>query len=364
MIGGEALIPRIYEAAAFPEDWPGVLEQLGRTVDTPGVVLLTHRSDAWIGCAVSRPLEPSMLAYLGTDIPGRSETTPRLLAKDWAGFLTDEDVFSRDEWEREPFRHEWARKWGWDHAAATAIEVPSGDFLVFHAQRKEGEPPFSTKDIAMLDAFRPHLARAGLLAARWRLQRLRAAAEALALLGLPAAILDRSGRVLAVNSLIEALTNHVRWLPRDRLALVDPQANTMLVRTLADLFDPTRVAAALSFPSRSGSGGTAVAHLIPTAGKARDIFDGALAVLAFTPITTPDAPSLPLIRALFDLSPSEARVARSLTQGQTIEEIAGGHGVAANTVRSQVKAIFAKTGTSRQAEVAALLAGLPRLPLK
>jgi DNA-binding NarL/FixJ family response regulator len=67
-----------------------------------------------------------------------------------------------------------------------------------------------------------------------------------------------------------------------------------------------------------------------------------------------------LVRALDDLTPGEGRVARSLTQGRTIEEIAVSSVVAVATVRTQVQAVLDKTG----AEVTALLAGLPRLPFR
>lgn len=158
--------------------------------------MLTRRNGSWTGYAVSKPLEEPFLAYLQTDIATRSDTTRRLLAADRACFLCDDDLYTAGEWEREPFRAEWGRSWGWNHAAATAIDVPSGDFLIFHAQRTDGVPSFTGRDIAALDSFRPHLARAGFLAVRWHLQRLRAAAEALTLIGLPAAVLDRDGRVL------------------------------------------------------------------------------------------------------------------------------------------------------------------------
>ena len=55
------------------------------------------------------------------------------------------------------------------------------------------------------------------------------------------------------------------------------------------------------------------------------------------------------------------RVAPALTRGRTIQPIATEAGLTRNTVRSRVKAVLAKTGTSRQAEAAALLAGLPQL---
>lgn len=358
----DPLIQQIYDAAAMPELWPAALESFGRAVDTPAVILLTRRSDSWIGCTYAAPFNDSVSEYLQSDIPSRSQTTARLLAADRAGFVPSDDIYTPDEWEREPYRNEWGRKWGWDRAAATAVQVPSGDAVVIHAQRRDGEPAFGARDIAILDSFRPHLARASFLAARWRLQRLRAATEALALIGLPAAVLDRDARVLAANSLIEKAKDHVRWLTRDRLALADRQANQMLRQALAGLFDPARPTVN-SFAARSETS-TAVIHVVPTTGRSREIFDGGLAVVVLTPVTAPDAPDLALIRGLFDLSASEARVARSLTRGHTVAQIAVDAGVTRETVRSQVKAVLAKTGTSRQAEITALLAGLPRLPIK
>jgi DNA-binding NarL/FixJ family response regulator len=65
-----------------------------------------------------------------------------------------------------------------------------------------------------------------------------------------------------------------------------------------------------------------------------------------------------LIRSLFDLTPAEARVARGLAAGQTVQGLAAESGTSANTVRSHVKVVLSKTGYSRQADVVALLNGL------
>ena len=64
------------------------------------------------------------------------------------------------------------------------------------------------------------------------------------------------------------------------------------------------------------------------------------------------------MRSLFDLTPSEARVARGLAVGETLEEIASAGGVAITTVRSQLRQVLEKTGCTRQAEVVSLLANV------
>jgi DNA-binding CsgD family transcriptional regulator len=63
---------------------------------------------------------------------------------------------------------------------------------------------------------------------------------------------------------------------------------------------------------------------------------------------------------LFDLTPAEARVARSIASGKTIESIATDGGVSRETVRSHVRSVLAKTGCDRQAEIVALLTGIVR----
>jgi DNA-binding CsgD family transcriptional regulator len=81
-------------------------------------------------------------------------------------------------------------------------------------------------------------------------------------------------------------------------------------------------------------------------------------VLVMTPVTLPQAPPVELVQSLFDLTPAEARVARGLTNGETVEELASIGGVSHNTVRTQVRGVLDKTGCRRQAEVVALLGGI------
>jgi DNA-binding CsgD family transcriptional regulator len=87
-----------------------------------------------------------------------------------------------------------------------------------------------------------------------------------------------------------------------------------------------------------------VAHVIPIRLSARDIFVRCFGVLALTPITRPQAPPGELVQSLFDLTPAEARVARSLATGKTVEAIATEGSVSLNTVRTHVRHVLAKTG--------------------
>ena len=151
--------------------------------------------------------------------------------------------------------------------------------------RRTERGPVERAFVQKLDELRPDLARSVLMSARLQLERARIASETLAALGLPALVLNEQGKVLAANSLIEALT-------------------------------------------------------------------------------LPQAPPVELVQSLFDLTPAEARVARDLASGKTVEDIASDGGTSPNTIRSHVRGVLEKTGCNRQTDVVALLTTISsaRLP--
>jgi DNA-binding CsgD family transcriptional regulator len=63
----ESLVGRIYEASADPELWSGVLRDIAGSVDAVGGIILTRRSDFWLGwrrvaCGVAEGLTPEQIA--------------------------------------------------------------------------------------------------------------------------------------------------------------------------------------------------------------------------------------------------------------------------------------------------------------
>jgi DNA-binding CsgD family transcriptional regulator len=70
---------------------------------------------------------------------------------------------------------------------------------------------------------------------------------------------------------------------------------------------------------------------------------------------------LQLLGKLYDLSPAELRVASALLVGNSPEDYGQQAGVTMNTVRTQLKSLFTKTGTHRQSELVAVLSRVPPL---
>jgi len=347
------LVDRIYESSFVPELWPGVLDELGRIAEGTGGSLFVSKVNARL-YAASPETQKRTRDFPAENWFWRGQVVNRLFAARHAGFLTDLDLFAPHELDLEPlFRDMW-RPQGIGWIVGTAIPIPTGENVVFCLtrliQRGPVEPPF----VQRLDELRPHLARSALMSARLQLERARIASETLAALGLPALVLNEQGKVLAANSLIEALGSYVQWRAFDRISLKDKAGDKLLRDAIAAI--DVAAGSVRSFPVRDiGAEAMMVAHVIPIRLSARDIFVRCAAALVLTPVTAPQAPPVELVQSLFDLTPAEARVARSLASGKTVNDIATDGGVSRNTILTQLRGVLEKTGCNRQADVVALL---------
>jgi DNA-binding CsgD family transcriptional regulator len=356
----ETLIDRIYECAFAPEHWPGVFDELAKIADARGGYLFTANRKV-INWTASASLQLGMQAFVAGDFYTRTSRPARALASGHAGFLRDYDVFTDEELAADPIYRDllWPAGLGW--CAATAIRLPPGDELFLCVEREHARGPVEATAIEQLDALRPHLARTALMSARLQLERARAATATLASIGLPALVFDLAGRVLVANELVERPSDHVHWRAQDRFALKDAKADAQLRKAIERL-QSDGAESNRSFPVRGADAQVAlIAHVVPIRRSARDLFSQSVGVLILMPAKTPQAPSVELVQSLFDLTAAEARVARSLTMGQTVDEIATEKGVSPHTVRTQVRGVLEKTGSRRQADVIALFGGIGAL---
>jgi DNA-binding CsgD family transcriptional regulator len=353
----DEILDKIYEAGVMPELWPGVLEEFCRIGNVRGGLLFALRDDN-ITWTASKDFSEFAAGYFERDYATRNQRTARLLARDHSGFVTDTDVFTAEEWEADPIRQEYFVPHGYGWGVGTHITVPTGDLLIFHGERWLTDGPVSADAVARLDQLRPHLARAALMSARLSFEHLVGAMEALDMVGIPAAVVDSRGQAIVTNGLLDELTPHaIQSLPT-RLALANSSADALLATAIAAL-PSRRQDVPQSVPVPAGHRHPPmIVHVHPLRRSARDIFVNAAAVLLVTPVTTSEMPSNEVIRGLFDLTPTEARVARSLGGGATIGGIAAASGASVATVRSQVRSVFAKTGIHRQSELVGLLQGL------
>jgi DNA-binding CsgD family transcriptional regulator len=352
----EVLVDRIYEAAVVPELWRDVLVDFGQAAGARHSVLIAQRSgfNRWIG---SSP-ECDELVQIHFGQYPTNERTRRLLALRRAGFVTDADVITEAEMANEPvYRDFWFPR-GYGNGVATAIFAPSGDTFIVHAECERSIGPLGRDVVDRLDRLRPHFARAVLFSARLEMERVNAAATALELVGLPAAVLGPSGRMLAANTLLGEMIPDVVQDSAARIAFADVAADALLGTAFARIVADGVAQAVCSIPVRARAGRAPVIfHLVPICGAAHDIFTHAAAILVATPVVPQDVPSADVVQGLFDLTPSEAKLAALIAAGHPPREASLKLGVAEETARTTLKRVLAKTGLHRQADLVGLLRG-------
>ncbi|AZO32416.1 helix-turn-helix transcriptional regulator [Mesorhizobium sp. M1B.F.Ca.ET.045.04.1.1] len=355
----EAIIDRLYEAAAIPEKWGGrgVLDALANLCGCTDSAIMSVRDHTLAGWTANEIAFPKLVVYVRDNWLGQNPyvlSAERLRRFSQPRFVMDTEVMSAEEMQESYYYQKFMHPYGMYWHAGTNIMSPNGDTVKLSVHRSYEAGPLDAALIARLNSLRPHIARACVLTARLRFAQLHAAVEVLNSVGLPAAAL-RDGRLALANNLFEKLMPDVAQDRRSRLAFMQTAADK---RWASILMKPINLRNG-TFPLASTEERPMmVVHVLPVAGAGKDIFPVAdsLMILASSETCHKIAPEILL--SLFDFTPAEISITNSILSGASLEEIARARRVSVETVRVQLKAIFAKTGTHRQTELVKLLGGV------
>lgn len=352
----DALTDRIYEAALCPELWETVfreMEALFRVGDG-GVSLVTLGRR--IGYISSPGLRDTAEEWFAEGWHRRSDLPRRLLERPEKRFLQYTELYTSEEMAADPHHQEFLRPRDLGWGAYSMVDLPDGEKLMFSVQRQLSRGPPDAGQVRLLQALRPHLARAAAVTARMGLGQLDRQLDLLEEIGLPAAVLGLGGRVAVANAAFQA-RREARG-GGDRLALADEPAERRILAAL-EAIAASRLPPLLSFAiAPAGPRPAMILRLLPLRRGARELFTGALAVLVLHEIQPPSLPEAGLLSELFGLTPAQIRLARLLIQGHSLPQAAVATGLSRETLRTQLRSIFEKTGTGRQAELVALFSRL------
>jgi DNA-binding CsgD family transcriptional regulator len=348
------LLDLIYEAAFLPELWISSLKSLGDVSGSVGSAIFIF-DNAGPGRGVTLDnLSDLLTEFLSVDTLRFSTSVVRMCEAKPNSFVEVDSYMSADEIRNDPIRIR-LRERGMGVHICTAIPMPSGELVVYVLQKPLDDGGYTNDAVERLNDLRPHLARAGLMAARLGLDRARNTVATMQTLGLAAAVCS-GDRVQAANPLFVAEHQTFRIGHQDRISLTNRAANGLLQATLTGkgTGDNSQVR---SFPLPATEVRNAgVLHAIPLRRSARDLFSGGDTVLVFTPVSATEVvPSPTILSGLFDLSPSEARLAAGLAAGSPLKIAAASNDIKVSTARSYLEQIFRKTGTSQQSQLVALL---------
>jgi DNA-binding CsgD family transcriptional regulator len=369
MAMADDLIDRIYEAAFVPELWSSVLETAGDLSGSANGAIFVFQEGAPIRGRFSdasprsaqalKDVRPLFDKFLASDSWKIFPGVMRMYEMQPARFVQVEDFMTPEEIANDPQRIA-ARAAGIGVNLCTAVPLPTGELVTIVFQRWLKDAGYEAASVERVDAMRPHLARAGMMAARLRLEQAKATVATLEAIGLAAAVMSAAGRVVAANGLLDEMRSTFIAAAHGRIALTNVAANALFQDAVANNRHD-EVIRSIPVPSADGQP-PLVMHLLPIRRAAHDIFSGADMLLVATPVNASAiVPSPSILAGLFDLTPAEARLAASLSQGRPLKDAAADSNITFKSGRTYLERIFAKTGTHRQSELVALLKSAERI---
>lgn len=165
-----------------------------------------------------------------------------------------------------------------------------------------------------------------------------------------------NGQVVYMNAAaaVQMHTGNALRLYNNRFSPTDPAAARALASALEsasnDMPNKNRTGNTLALPNRDGTG--VLATILPLA--ARTFEEPTAMIFIQDPAILPRCPGEAFAK-LYGLTGGELRVALALVPGLNLQEAAHALGISLGTVRTHLKHIFQKTGTSRQVDLLALM---------
>jgi DNA-binding CsgD family transcriptional regulator len=347
----EVLVDLIYEAAIIPDLWSGVLDSISKKTGFGGATIFeTLPYGANVVC--SPGVTELYDTWLKSPWVGSNPRAVKLAPLKLPEFISDHEHISLEEMKTDPF-YNLIRGFGFHWCCGTTIRSPGGTEIVFSFEKATEGGPVTDDQKEHLNQLRPHLARASVISARIGLEVSKERVDALQIAGVPAAIVSSFGSVVAANDLFVSLAPTISIIAFNKIRMANEKAQWLYESALSSR---SATGGSFSIPMKgSEQSKPGVVHVTPLIRQSRNVFSGADILIYVTLVGNTDTPSPQILEALFDLSPAEARVARCLAEGLHVDAIAAKLGVQENTVRTHLKGVYAKTGTSRQAELISFL---------
>ena len=356
----ERSLDGLYEVAAHPTRWPEALHELSQAVGAAGALLHFGAPGTASWFLNSEALDESMPAFLRGGWHLGNEMYRRSMVAISRGLeiTTEATLFSPGEYMRDPMHMEFLRPHGFGWFAGVSLLQSPTESVALSFQRRHRDEPFSKRELEYVAKALPHMRRATRLASATASARAQGVLDAFSLLGVPTVLLNGGGLIHRMNGDAEALLGGDLNAASGRLVARHPRVTESLARLATGLaaagsacerepLAPVRV------PRRHGH--PLVVHGAPLVGSARDVFQGAKAVLV---VVDPDAGRAGAelhLQLACGLTRAEAATAAALAEGLDFPEVAARRGVRIETVRTQAQSVAAKTGVhGRAAQVAFL----------
>lgn len=358
------LLGSLYDAAAEPGLWGQFLQQLGQSTRATAAALVWHEFDhAPSMISSSWQLNPDSIHLYQKHYYALDIWAQRARTKGAGSVVNSECLCPLQEMKTTEIFNDFLVPDNVQHGMFGILEDNKcrGGSISLYRDRKR--PEFASRDTRILEFLTPHLQRAFRLHSH--LTELRSRAEgveaALDCLSTGVVLFGACGEASFLNRAALALISKNDGLQMTKIGLraQRQEESALLEKTIREACSTT-----------SGQRGPVVGTVLisrqtrpalkivitPVPGS---ILQSSQSVRAIAFVNDPlqrRCPAQDILRNLFGLTPAECRVALLLGDARSPREISETIGVSFETVRSQIKSIFAKTGVKRQGELIRVLA--------
>ncbi len=358
------LLDLIYDAALEPDLWRSVLTKIADATDSRGGVLFGQTSSQVYFDYNGRLCEDCNRAYKERhmDNPWNRAMAFRPVGQ----VVVSDSVVPIKALRQTLFFEDVLKPQDAPHNTMMVLAAKDGFQVAFNMCRSARQGPMDDAGVRFIEQLAPHMARSMHLAFRFygygALQR--AEYAVLERLAMGVVLLDANRRVLYANAAARSQSRdggplrlrqagisvasqpHAQRLGElVRRALLGVPAGTMALPQTTE----SNLLTLLVTPLR---GGRSIERLADFGMR-----DAAVLVFIIDPANTHGLPDA-WIKDAYGLTSAEAKVALAAGSGLPIPQVARQLGLSPNTVKTHLRKVFAKTATSRQAELTRLMASL------
>jgi DNA-binding CsgD family transcriptional regulator len=361
------LIGTLYDCVLEPERWAEALPLISTMGESTASSIVVHdRTGTGAGRVFEHGADQSYMRLYFEKLAATKTFPAKTAVLDQVGDVATMTMLAG---EREPLHSDfyirWVKPLGFRDVMGVLVLKSGRRVAWFSIVRSEVQAPYGQKELRLMGSLSPHVCRALLISDALELKTVAVSRleETVDSLSTGIFLTEGQGRITYMNGAAEKLLKAGGALKatNGRLAAAQPRARESLARALSLSLEgrapPTTGRHFIALPDAEGAG--IVANILPLewgSGKnPLSSLPGAAAIIVSDPAGLTQLPTEALAE-LYGLTRAESHVLEHIVRGQTPQDAADELGVSLATVKTHLQKVFAKTNTTRQAELVQLVA--------
>lgn len=356
------LIDLIYASLLGEASWQGFLDRLTQLLPGGKSTLFFHDVNRHAGrFSLVSGFEDAAVARYDGYFSRINPWMPKAAVRPVELGVVADQMLPRADLLRTEFYNDFMRPLGGQSAVGVTIMREEGCSFLLSILTERGEAEANMAAARTLGALAPHLRRAfdhyrrGAIANAQH----RVVGSVFETLATGVVIVGTNGTVKSASSIAHRMIESgigLRITPTGRLRAVDARLSALIDAVTDASPSVPQVADAIT-SGEAGANATRLTLIRVGRDRFEAYFEGPVVVILLEPALRETAPTaVERLTSMHRLTAAERRVLDGLTEGLTVKEIADRSELSRETIRNQLKSVFAKVGVTRQVDLVRLVA--------